>query len=82
MTEPALELGESITIASCEPEAPVDSGVRSKGEVDAEESEVGISGIKKGIWMEMDVKTSNSSWERQFYLQKKYNNIIKRMWYV
>lgn len=49
MTELALELGESITIASCEPEAPVDSGVRSKGEVDAEESEVGISGIKRGI---------------------------------
>ena len=30
-------------IASCE---PVDSGVRSKGDVDAEESEVGLSGIK------------------------------------
>jgi hypothetical protein len=43
-----LEFGESITIASCEPDAPVDSGVRSKGEVDAEESEFGISGIKEG----------------------------------
>lgn len=34
-------------IANWEPDAlPVDSGVRSKGDVDAEESEVGISGIE------------------------------------
>ena len=33
-------------IANCELDAPVDSGVSSKGDVDAEESGVGISGIK------------------------------------
>lgn len=34
-------------IASWEPDGPpVDSGVRSKGDADAEESEVGISGME------------------------------------
>lgn len=48
MPELAFEVGESITMANCEPDAPVDSGV-SKGDVDAEESDVDMLGIKKKV---------------------------------